>query len=630
MADGWRTTADMPEAEQKLLGQIKDRHRASDQRRRPFIDRCNEYYGLYRNYRKLLAEPDRDLSEAKRDWGAELFIPYCFATIETILPRILASNPQMKVKPKDEQALSSVDSIARLFEQRQAEIKYAMQLQPVVRSGLKYGLGVGKTMWDREAKTVRRNAPRALGYWHGMREVEETVTKSEGPTFEYVDIFDFFNDPNARDIDTSEFAIHRTWRSTQYVKERIESGAWGTAKALDTGRATRALIDMEAIEGLGSSETRDNVYADRMRAAGLKDVTDMGAGKLHEVWEYHDRERVVTVLDKTFIVQNKPCYFHAELPFQIFRPTPQEGEFFGIGEIEPIAHLQYELNTLRSQRRDNATLILQKAFMYTEGRLVDPNDLTIAPGEGIAVYGNPRDVIAPLDFGELPNSSYSEEEALKRDIERTTGVSDSVAGGDSTGSVDTATGIQLVQSAANVRIAQKTANLEAELINPAAGQWIELYQQFTFGDRTMTVEDAREPSGFRFESIGPEQLSQRVEIVADAGSTEPENLPQKRNDAMIVGNQMNGDPDIDQRKLKTWLLGEFGIAHPETWLTPLQPTLDPNVVGELLVSAGMDQDAALALIQQALQTSADGVQRPGDGGHPAEQVQGETPEQGSA
>lgn len=623
----------MPEAEQKLLGEVKGYKQASEQRRRPFIDRCNEYYGLYRNYRKLKAENDRDdrtMQEAKREWGAELFIPYCFATIETILPRILASNPKMKVKPKDAAALSSVDGIARLFEQRQAEIKYALQLQPVVRSGLKYGLGVGKTMWEREAKTVRRNEPRTLGYWKGMTTKERTVTKSEGPTFEFVDLFDFFWDPNARDIDTSEFAIHRTWRSTRYVKEMLESGRWGTKMALDTGRSTNPLLDMEAVAALGSaSSARDQQYAERMKAAGLKEGTDSGEGKLHEVWEYHDRERVVTVLDGTFIVQNKPCYYHAELPFQIFRPTPQEGEFAGIGEIEPIAHLQYELNTLRSQRRDNATLILQKAFMYTEGRLVDPNDLTIAPGEGIAVYGNPRDVIAPLDFGELPNSSYSEEEALKRDIERTTGVSDSVAGGDSTGSVDTATGIQLVQSAANVRIAQKTANLEAELINPAAAQWIELYMEKTFGDRQMTIEDAREPNGYRFESIGPEQLAANVEIVADAGSTEPENKPQRRNDAMIVGNQMNGDPDIDQRKLKTWLLGEFGIPHPETWLSPLQPTLDPNVVGALLVQAGMDQDAALGLIQQALQSSAEDVQRPGDEGHPAEQVQ-DTPDQGSA
>ena len=615
----------MPKEQQDQLLRVKKFVEASTRFRRPYVDRWNTYYGLYRNYRKLAAsnaaEPDRDVLEsAKREWGAELFIPYCFATIETIVPRILSSNPRMKVKPLDEEARASAQMIAKLFEQRQNEIKYALQLQPIVRSGLKYGLGVGKTYWDRDARTFKRLEPRILG--RGYKEVDSTETKSEGPNFEFVDVLDFFWDASARDMDTCEDAMHRTWRPTRYVADMIESGRWATPMALDIGKGTKPLLSAETVEGLGTTD-RSTLLQDRMTAAGLGDQS-IGGDKLHEVWEYHDRERVITILDKQFVVQNKPCYYHGELPFQVFRPTPQEGEFVGIGEIEPIAHLQYELNTLRSQRRDNATLVLQKAFLYTEGRLADSDDLTIAPGEGIPVYGSPRDVIMPLEFGEIPNSGYSEEEALKADIERTTGVSESTAGGDA-GSADTATGIQLIQSAANVRIAQKSENLKAEIIDPAANQWLELYRQFTFGQRTLPMEDPTAQDGYSFGSIGPDGLASKVEVIGVSGSTEPENIPQKRNDAMVVANQLNGDPDIDQRKLKSWMLGEFDIAHPETWLTPEQPTLDPNVVGELLVQAGMDQNAALQLIQAALQTSSD-VQSSQDGGHPNGPVQ---PDQGA-
>ena len=389
-------------------------------------------------------------------------------------------------------------------------------------------------------------------------------------------------------METCEYAIHRNYRSHEYVKQKLESGAWKGP-------------DPEIIEGLGSESGKFDLVKERMEAAGYQDFNTR-QGRLHQVLEYHDREQVVTVLDDAFVVEVKPQYFHYELPFQIYRPTLQEGEFVGIGEIEPIAHLQHELNTLRSQRRDNATLVLQKAFLYAEGR-VEPENLVIAPSEGIPVYGNPRDVIVPLEVGEIPASGYNEEEALKADIERTVGVSDSVAGG-GPDQADTATGIQLIQSAANVRIQQKAKNLNAETIAPAARQWLWLYRQFTFGERQIRVDDIEAPGGYRFDSVGPEQLNMDVEVTPIAGSTEPENQPQERNDAMVLMNQFNGNEGIDQAKLHGYVLERYGITNPESWIVPDDPRIDPNVLGQLLVSqVGVPDDQALQIVQAALQAS---------------------------
>jgi hypothetical protein len=46
------------------------------------------------------------------------------------------------------------------------------------------------------------------------------------------------------------------------------------------------------------------------------------------------------------------------LPFQVYRPTPLQKQMVGIGDLEPLEHLQRELDTLRSQRRDAATMAL--------------------------------------------------------------------------------------------------------------------------------------------------------------------------------------------------------------------------------------------------------------------------------
>jgi hypothetical protein len=56
------------------------------------------------------------------------------------------------------------------------------------------------------------------------------------------------------------------------------------------------------------------------------------------------------------------------IPFQVYRPTPLQGQMVGIGDLEPLEHLQRELDTLRSQRRDGATLALAAPVRVRLGR----------------------------------------------------------------------------------------------------------------------------------------------------------------------------------------------------------------------------------------------------------------------
>jgi hypothetical protein len=98
------------------------------------------------------------------------------------------------------------------------------------------------------------------------------------------------------------------------------------------------------------------------------------------------------------------------------------------------------MSTLRSQRRDNAALKLAQVFAYSDGA-VDVGDLQFFPGAAIPIHGEPRDFLYPVQVGDIPNSSYNEEDRIVQDIERTTGISDSVTGADaSQGAAATARG----------------------------------------------------------------------------------------------------------------------------------------------------------------------------------------------
>ena len=581
-----------------LTEHVLAKFQSAEQRHRSYRDQWSHYYSLYRSYSGLRdahrsgSPRDRDeiLHDGKREWGAELFIPYTFATVETILPRALSNRPRMLVLPRNRASERNVENMKGLIDSQQEQIRYELKLQDTAKSGFIYGLGVQKTLWRTEKRKIRVNvegtAPGAeLG--NGARAPEWTTEEQErvlfdDPDVEDVDIFDFFWDPFGHSMDTCRWAIHRTWRPTEYVRDRLESGVWNNPAMLDPAR----------VEDMGSAAKHGEVIHDRMQAAGHSDFQSRD-GQLHEVWEFHDREQVVTLLDREcpVSVMENPAW-HGELPFHAYRPqTSGIKELLGIGEVEPIEHLQLEMNTLRSQRRDNATLKLQQVFAYADG-LVPPEDLQFFPGAAIPVVGDPRDLLFPINVGDIPNSGYQEEANLQADIERTTGISDAQTGTGDAG--QTATGVQLVQAAANVRIQMKTRRIEVELVQPEAHQFVLLNQQQII-DREQRVPAPPTPQDpgrrWAWVTLTPGELAGEFDIVPEGGSTAPENIPQMRADGQALMNNLRDNPLIDQRRLFEEFLRMHGVKAPEGWLQPDQRV--PPVLLDILVQRGLIQKDAL-------------------------------------
>lgn len=564
-----------------------------------YVSRWKEAYQYHRNHTAIqnYVNQARDRDVAQRDadayWKSQLFIPLIFGAIETIVPRALSNNPTMTVRPNTPEAAVKCKLIKELLEQQQRNISYDLRLQPTARRGFKYGLGVQKTYWERKIRRVVKREPRKL--LKGDRAVLAEVVTFEGPQVEDVEIADFFWDPAAKDVESSRWLIHRTWRDIQYVKDRIQDGDWfadGDGNPLSPD-ATSDHLKMIAESGTGGFDT-SSIWGDRLDQLGISGQ-DTRAGRDHEVLEFHDRERVYIVLNRQFVaVCDITPFWHREMPFQIFRPTLQEGEFVGISEIEPIKHLQHEINTLRGQRRDNAAFVVDRVTAYMEG-MVDPEALKRGPGALIPTITNPNEVLFQLPVEDLPASSYREEDAIKADFDRATGIDDSVAGAGAAS--ETATGTQLVQQAANVRISYKTQNLMAETIRPAAQQFLELNRQHMSDAKPIRLDS--EDGGYRFEDVSPEDLAQDVDIAPDAGSTEPENRVQKINDALTVFNQLVQNPQIDQRKLVLYLLEQNDVPDPESFLAPEAPNIGDALmaVGEAMREKGIPDEAITEFLE---------------------------------
>lgn len=555
-----------------------------------WVTRANHFYALYRNYqnwKKALAgtTTDRGLDDVMRDgqgtFGPEMFVPMCYSIIETQVPAMLAQAPVMdNILPRNEASEANVANVKAMIESQHENINYELRLQTIAKDGLIYGTGVQKCHWRKDYRKSKQNMPSADPAG-GMVPVELYDLVFDDPDAIAVDPKDFIVDPFSADLEYADGAFHRTWRSNRYVQRMAASKQW---------RNLEGIVDLG---GIAETSRYDELRTEREAAVPQPARETQGAsGKqpVHEVLEFHDGENVITVLDRKVVVASGPNpNWHRKLPFQIYRPTELTHEIHGIGEIEPIEQLQEELNVLRTERRYNAALVLQKVFAYHEG-MVEKEDIGFGPGFLIGVNGDPREMLREIQVGDIPNSSYEEEDRITADFDRTSGISDAVSGaGLSPG--DTATGTQMAFSAASQRIANKTRRLELEIINPGAQQFLLLDQQRILENRQVRIPAQPSPDQpdrrWAWLEISPVDLMGEFEVKCLSGSTQPENIPQNRADAQSAMTLFGVSQVVDQRKIVEWAARKMGVEHPETWLAPAEAKLPPQIL-DRLVQMGVD------------------------------------------
>lgn len=590
--------------------------------------KANHFYSLYRNYQDLKTSlnstttdrgKDAVMGDAQSEFGKELFIPMCFSTVETILPAMLTNSPPMDVQPRTRTSETNTEHIKALLEAQQEEAKFPLKLQSVGKDGLITGTGVGKTWWRRDFRLTRQitNSSEPGG---GLVTAQALKMSYDDPDFAAVDPQDFITDPFGASVDELDGCFHRTWRSNAYVKRMRDTHQW---RNLDSVTDIAGLTDAAKYSEVWNER---NFAGDQINATrGYRATSTAGErAAVHEVLEYWDGDRVITILDRKVVVASgvNPNW-HGLLPFQVYRPTEDPHRLRGIGEIEPIEQLQEELNTLRTQRRYNADLVLQRVFAYHEG-VVDREQIQFGPGYAIGVNGDPRELLFPIQVGDIPHSSYEEEDRMTGDFDRTSGISDVIAGA-GMGGGDTATGIQLVSSAASRRIENKLMRLELEVINPAASQFVAMSQQRIITNREIPIPSPPTPGNperrWAWMQLGPQELMGEFAVKCLSRGTAPENIPQNRADAQMGSTLLKGDPTVDQRKLAQWTLENLGVKNANDWLAAPAPTVPAEVLNRLVERGVPDKEIAEALAEAGgpdLLGGQGGQPPPGPGAEPTE------------
>lgn len=526
-----------PESEDeydKLLQWCQQSFTAAESAKQEHVEKWQRYYRLYRSH----------IDKKVGEWKSTVFVPICFWVIETVTPRLVAQLPKFTCLPQTPEDVFTAENMEVLLDWSVSESGLYEELVKAMKSSLKYGTGILKTFHRQDVRysrktqpmfaPLRRPVPHQVMDETGnplmgldgqpiteMRDVEvgmlnlgmqSQVTPYiayDGPAAECIDIFNFWPAPEAHDITTARYVVHRTYKPMSYIKRRVAEGVYHWPSNMTETEMTSTYND-PALERLSSIG----------RQSPNTDPTHRPC-ELLEFWL--DDGRVITMVNRKALlrVQKNP-FDHAEKPFIRIVDYLQEHEFWGVGEIEPIEGLQDVQNSLVNARIDNIRLVLNAMFYVNTDHVVDVKDFRSRPGGIIRGRGDwkPEEVFTRIDYGDVTGSAFTESELVERTTEKVSGVSGIQMGIEASNLNNTATGLALATEQGASRFGLKSKLIELMGLGQLGRQYASILQQFMTEERQVRLGAVDPSTGMPlFAVFTPDSIQGAIDIRIQAEST---------------------------------------------------------------------------------------------------------------
>lgn len=478
--------------------------------------------------------------------NSQIHNPYSWSNVETIVPRMVAKSPTIVYRPREESDEETSETHTALFDYWWDIDGAFRKIVALIKDGLIYGTGVAKVYW----KTVEKEITTYIYDQTGRPVLDENgdylvetrkVKAHDDPTLENVNIYDFFIDPEASELQDANWVIHRYWKTLDAL-EQAPAGIYKNIRTLK-----RYLSNNTAEERSTEEKTR------REYAYGQQVENDSTVDKV-EIWEMWDKDGLTVVAAGNVVIREQANpFWHGKKPFIVFRDSVVPNEFYGKGEIEPVKKLQYTLDTIQNQIIDNRTQILMNMWKV-KGENVDESELVYRPNGIIHVSSEFEDVL-PITPVDVTRNASQDLALVKSDIQQALGIYDYSKGGESQTN-KTATGISLVQEAANARFAHKIQLFE-EALKELGNFILSLYQQFVTDEKVIRVVGEK---GVEYKRIIPSEIAGEYDCEPEAGSTQPINKEAEREDILNLYSIFAQEPYQQlNTELKREILKKFGM-----------------------------------------------------------------------
>ena len=376
-------------------------------------------------------------------WQANVGTPYIQAVVETLMPRILDARPEFAAQGRSEDDQAKADRQGKLMDYQWEKAKMDHVSEEVVRAALIYGTGFMQTYWKKDVRTykyLRSNDPtKKKPTWK-----EETKTYFDGPVAEAVDNYTLWYDWHNTSRESKQFWFKRLVLTAPEI-ERKYPNADPKRLRLALARPGGDLNDYAAIRYFVRSNHEmitkgaPQIYTAIRGFGGDKyQVQSDQRLRMYEVFEwwrpFDDAFSVIVnyvpILDGGQIPNP---FDHKEAPFIEVPYLRMPGEFEGYGLPMILESPQIMLNMIKNQRLDSATLGIHKMWIVNPLANINKEELVARPF-GI-IYSMDPGGVREVQFSDVKQSAYREEELLKADMRYASGVDDMSMGvGGSAGS----------------------------------------------------------------------------------------------------------------------------------------------------------------------------------------------------
>lgn len=370
-------------------------------------------YSLYIGGNRTTATPTR----------SKIFIPIAFQLIEIATPKLISflSNTDtiFDAEPLDKKDQPIADNIQRLLSDQLAQNNFNDTYENFVKQLLMYGTSYlyvdykVKWNWVWERVPKKTTTVDEFGINHTSVEyIDEKVYKitERRPNIQFLDILDVFPQQDHAKVDDQYpgICVRRFMDRKEFERMCDSPNPYFGNKeaALATGTSAKY---QESRQFRKSARGETSTYA----------PTDI---ELLEWWMKYDldgdgidEECQIIIANRTVVVRAiANPYYHQKRPIIKVCFCKVPGEWYGVGLIEPVISLINQLVTVRRQRLDNVTLILNRMWKVRSTADIDPTKLIATPN-GVILVDN-MDDIAPLEVNDVTQSSSADCNQILNDI----------------------------------------------------------------------------------------------------------------------------------------------------------------------------------------------------------------------
>lgn len=536
---------------------------------KPRLDRAYKLYVAY------VGDRQREIKK----WQSNVFVPYIFSAVETMMPRILDARPEFSVLGRNEDDQLKGEKQQQLMDYLWEIAKMDDTAENVVRSSLVYGTGYMQVSWKKDVRTHKFLETKDINS-KKYSYVEKERTFYDAPFCEWIDPYQLWYDWHNTTRESKQYWFKRLILTEPEIrrrypmadKKRLAMAFQGVGGDLTDYAAVRNLVKSNhqyIIKGQapitsyrGIGDDKYNVYGDQRL-------------RMYEVFEwwrpFDDAYSVMVGSSWVPIFKNAVIpmpYDFKEAPFidVPYLKLPYEFEGWGIPLI--LENPQLMLNMIKNQRLDSTALSIHKMWIVNPLANINKEELVTRPF-GI-IYSIDPNGVREVQFSDIKASAYKEEELLKQDMRYSSGVDDySMGAGGGAGS---ATEVRHLRESTLERVRLYVNHL-GSAFSDVMRYWMDMSRQFF--TKPMTIRILGDDGEVLFPLVEKDDLMGKFDYRAKVLPSIAGQADVNKKQGMDLFQLLINLPFIDPRKLTKkvlidwgWTLDSIISEQPDTGVQP--------------------------------------------------------------